>query len=156
MLKILDSHNRRHFRRHFWCKRFLFKILMGKNAITVPRNHGISEDCIQMKKKLKIKRLPFSASFPAPLVRRRRLCFNSEHSCRNEKNLGYPPLSYYGIKPAIFTKNAKIIKKLTSGATFGAVFEPIAPVEHLKSTSQATPEIDMTSSSLRVAFSPSI
>ena len=45
MLKILDSHNRR----HFWCKHFLFKIVMGTNAITVPWNLGISKDCIQMK-----------------------------------------------------------------------------------------------------------
>ena len=52
MLKILDSHNRRHYRRHFWCKHFLFMVPMGSLfTITVSWNLGISYDCIQMKLK---------------------------------------------------------------------------------------------------------
>ena len=39
MLRILDSYNRRHFPRHFWCKHFLIQIPMGRIfAITVPWN----------------------------------------------------------------------------------------------------------------------
>ena len=52
MLKILDSHNRHHYRRHFWCKNFLFMVPMGSLfTITVSWNLGISYDCIQMKLK---------------------------------------------------------------------------------------------------------
>ena len=100
--------------------------------------------------------MPFSASFPAPFVRKQRLFIDLVHSWRNEKILGYQPLPYYGIKPHIFTKESKNLKKLTSGAIFGAIFVARAPVEHPKSISYATPQLHMTSASLSIAFKPSI